>query len=162
MPWEHKGGAEVQLHSFLMSSLDGGQWSTSCTWPLYPQGQNSWYTLHKTARLDVLLRHNFVPVGIWTPGCPACSPVSIWAMLSWLPLLLWWNMNLTEHHNWGVQTSPSYSGGPIFVSQLTNWLSWLRSFMIIFVSPPNVTLPPPPPSHTHTDSSCHRKVYLHY
>jgi len=29
-PWKHTGGGEVQLHSFLISALDGGEWSTSC------------------------------------------------------------------------------------------------------------------------------------
>ena len=30
MPWKHRGGAEVKLHSFLSSKLVGGQYEASC------------------------------------------------------------------------------------------------------------------------------------
>ena len=36
-PWRHIGRVEVQLHSFLTSVLDGGEWSTS-----HPGGFNPW------------------------------------------------------------------------------------------------------------------------
>jgi len=31
---------EVDLHAFLISALDGGEWSVS--WLLYPQGRRYW------------------------------------------------------------------------------------------------------------------------
>jgi hypothetical protein len=35
-------GVEVQLHAFLTSALDGGEWS-----PLYPQGKSPWFPLDR-------------------------------------------------------------------------------------------------------------------
>jgi hypothetical protein len=45
-PWRHIGGTEVQLHSFLTSALDGGEWSTSRSGRFTP-GKETRYLLNR-------------------------------------------------------------------------------------------------------------------
>jgi hypothetical protein len=40
-------GVEVQLHAFLTSALDGGEWSASRPGRFTPQGMNPWYLLDR-------------------------------------------------------------------------------------------------------------------
>jgi hypothetical protein len=40
------GGVELQVHTFLNSALDGGEWSAS-RWQLYPHGKSPWYPLDR-------------------------------------------------------------------------------------------------------------------
>jgi hypothetical protein len=50
----HRGswGLQVQLHAFLISTLDGNEWSSSCPGCSYPWRKNLWYPSSK--RLDGL------------------------------------------------------------------------------------------------------------
>jgi len=43
-PLKHTGGVEMQIQSFLVSALDGGEWSASCSGHL-TLGKESWYPL---------------------------------------------------------------------------------------------------------------------
>jgi hypothetical protein len=59
IPWRHTGGTEVQLHSFLTSALDGGEWPTSCSICIKPQENNLgicwiWGYVSLTTITDVL------------------------------------------------------------------------------------------------------------
>jgi len=45
-------GLQVQLHAFLVSTLDGNDWSPSCPDCSYPWRKNLWYSLSR--RLDGL------------------------------------------------------------------------------------------------------------
>ena len=46
-PLRHRGGAEAELHSFLMSAVDGGDWLTSRSCRFPPRGRKPRYPLKK-------------------------------------------------------------------------------------------------------------------
>jgi hypothetical protein len=50
------GGVEIQLHTFLNSTLEGYEWSASLSWPLYAQWHSSQYPPNR--RLDWPLRQS--------------------------------------------------------------------------------------------------------
>jgi hypothetical protein len=46
-PWRLYGGAEVWLHAFLTSALDGGEWSASRPYRFTPRKRALWYSLNR-------------------------------------------------------------------------------------------------------------------
>jgi hypothetical protein len=40
-------GVDVQLHTFLILALDGGEWSVSCLGCFTSQGKSMWYPLDR-------------------------------------------------------------------------------------------------------------------
>jgi hypothetical protein len=82
MPWGHKGGVWIHLHSFLTSALDRGErstwqpgWFTSREGPQYPLhmrqvGSKNWLGVWRRAK-------SHTSPGNWTLYFPACSPVAV-------------------------------------------------------------------------------------
>jgi len=54
--WRHTGGVEVQLHSFLTSALDGGEWTTTRPDRCIPGGRNPVPTEQEAGRDEVWAR----------------------------------------------------------------------------------------------------------
>jgi len=83
------GGLEVHLHTFLISAVDGGEWSASCP-SCFTTRESPWNPMDRrlcgyqswSGCSDKEMKF-LPPLGI-NPGCPACSLVSIPTELPWL------------------------------------------------------------------------------
>jgi hypothetical protein len=86
-PWRHRGRAEVWLHTFLTSAVDGGDWPNHVPASLTPVKITStnWIRGYVGLRacLDVCRREkSLVSAGIRTPCLPVHSQVAILITLS--------------------------------------------------------------------------------
>jgi hypothetical protein len=78
-------GVEVQIHTFLTSALDGGEWPASCPGYFIAGARATQYSLEgrlgePNAGLDMVAKRNkshYCPCWEMNPGCPDCSVVSI-------------------------------------------------------------------------------------
>jgi hypothetical protein len=92
-------GTDVQLHSFLTSALDAGEWSTSRP-SLFTPGKEPPYPFNmrlgeSQSRFGCCgwTDKSLTPTGILTPECPAHSPVAIQTTL----------LRLIHANMWGCQ-----------------------------------------------------------
>jgi hypothetical protein len=86
-PWRCIGGMEVYFHAFLISALDGGEWSACSPATLHPRKE---LLLARWAPEPVWTRwwrEKFLaPVGTRTPDHQACSlELYHWATLTFVP-----------------------------------------------------------------------------
>jgi hypothetical protein len=103
MPWSYELGAEVQLHSFLTSALDGDKRSTSCP-SHFTSGKERWYPLNRrlggTQSQSGLLEKRKISCPYWDSNQWSSSP-----QLVATPTVLLWLLQVTLNYKYISNTS---------------------------------------------------------